>query len=104
MRMHDNLQHEVNEYFEASSAYWQNIYSEKELLPRIYQDRHNTTLDWIRRLGLRKDARILEVGCGAGLMSIAIALDGYTVDAMDSTAAMLDATQQNARIQGVENR
>jgi ubiquinone/menaquinone biosynthesis C-methylase UbiE len=104
MRMHDSLQQEVNEYFESSSAYWQNLYSEKELLPRIYQDRHNTTLAWIRRLGLRKEARILEVGCGAGLMSIALARDGYTVDAMDSTSAMLGTTWQNARIQSVENR
>jgi ubiquinone/menaquinone biosynthesis C-methylase UbiE len=104
MRTHDSLQQEVNEYFESSSAYWQNLYSEKELLPRIYQDRHNTTLAWIRRLGLRKEARILEVGCGAGLMSIALARDGYTVDAMDSTSAMLGTTWQNARIQSVENR
>jgi ubiquinone/menaquinone biosynthesis C-methylase UbiE len=104
MQTHDNLQQEVNEYFESSSAYWQNIYSEKELLPRIYQDRHNTTLAWIRRLGLRKEARILEVGCGAGLMSVALAREGYTVDAMDSTSAMLHITESNARVQGVENR
>jgi ubiquinone/menaquinone biosynthesis C-methylase UbiE len=104
MRTHDNPQQEVNEYFEASSAYWQNIYSEKELLPRIYQDRHITTLAWIRRLGLCKEARILEVGCGAGLTSVALARDGYTVDAMDSTLAMLHITRQSACVQGVENR
>jgi ubiquinone/menaquinone biosynthesis C-methylase UbiE len=104
MQTHDNLQREVNEYFESSSAYWQNIYAEKELLSRIYQDRHNTTLGWIRRLGLRKEARILEVGCGAGLMSVELAVDGYTIDAMDSTSSMLHNTQKNARVQGVKNR
>src|SRR6476620_6272591 len=104
MRTHDNLQQEVNEYFAASSAYWQNIYAEKELLPTIYQDRHNTTLAWIRRLGLCKEARILEVGCGAGRMSVALARDGYTVDAMDSTSAMLGTTWQNACSHGVESR
>src|SRR5215831_15165047 len=103
MRTQDNLQLEVNAYFESSSAYWQNIYSENQLLPKIYQDRHNTTLAWIRRLGLRMEARILEVGCGAGMMSLALARDGYTVDAMDSTPAMLHITEQNARAQGVDN-
>jgi len=104
MQTHDNLQQEVNEYFESSSAHWQNIYAEKKLLPRIYQDRHNTALAWIRRLGLRKEARILEVGCGAGLMSVELAIDGYTVDAMDATSSMLHITQKNARLQGVKNR
>jgi ubiquinone/menaquinone biosynthesis C-methylase UbiE len=98
-----DLQQQVNEYFESSSEYWKNIYCDDQLLPRIYQDRHNTALGWIRELGLRRDARILEIGCGAGLTSIALAKDGHTVDAMDSTMAMLDMTSRSARDQGVEN-
>ena len=104
MQTHANQQHEVNEYFESSSDYWKDIYCEDELLPRIYQDRHNTTLAWIRKLALRKDARILEVGCGAGLTSVALAKDGYTVDAMDSTMTMLQMTGRSARCEGVEDR
>src|SRR5215471_11128507 len=101
MQTHANPQQEVNEYFESSSDYWKDIYCEDELLPRIYQDRHNTTLAWIRKLGLRKDARILEVGCGAGLTSVALAKDGYTVDAMDSTMTMLQMTGRSASCEGV---
>lgn len=104
MQTHDNLQRQVNEYFKSSAAHWQNIYTEQELLPRIYQDRHNTTLAWVRGLGLPKQARILEVGCGAGLMSVELAIDGYTIDAMDSTSSMLHITEKNARVQGVKNR
>jgi ubiquinone/menaquinone biosynthesis C-methylase UbiE len=104
MRTHVNLQQEVNQYFESSSEHWEKIYGGDQLLPRIYQERHNTSLAWIRKLGLRKDARILEIGCGAGLMSVALAKDGYTVDAVDSTPAMLDMTSRCARDQGVENR
>jgi ubiquinone/menaquinone biosynthesis C-methylase UbiE len=36
-------------------------------------------------------------------MSLALAKDGYTVDAMDSTPAMLHITEQNARAHGVDN-
>jgi ubiquinone/menaquinone biosynthesis C-methylase UbiE len=104
MQTHGNLQQEVNEYFESSSEYWNNIYCEQELLPRIYQDRHHTALAWIRKLGLRKDARILEVGCGAGRTSVALAKDGYTVDAMDSTMTMLQITSRSARYERVEDR
>jgi ubiquinone/menaquinone biosynthesis C-methylase UbiE len=103
MQTHVNLQQEVNQYFESSSEYWNNLYCEQELLPRIYQDRQYTALDWIRKLGLHRDARILEVGCGAGWTSVALAKDGYTVDAMDSTMTMLQMTGRSARCEGVED-
>jgi 2-polyprenyl-3-methyl-5-hydroxy-6-metoxy-1,4-benzoquinol methylase len=94
----------VNDYFESSHAYWRQIYFDDALLPTIYQDRHSTALDWIRELGLRTDARILEIGCGAGLLSIDLARNGHTVDAMDSTAAMLLMTRRNAVSRGVHDR
>ncbi len=100
----DNPQREVSSYFESSPVYWNEIYSHHRLLPTIYQDRHNTTLDWILELGLRKDARILEIGCGAGLLSIALARNGHTVDATDSTSAMLRMTRRNAVYGSVQDR
>ena len=52
----------------------------------------------------RRTARILEVGCGAGLITVALAQNGYTVDALDSTTAMLQMTRNDAAHQGVEDR
>jgi len=100
----DNPQQRVNDYFESSRVDWERIYFENRLLPTIYQDRHNTALRWISELGLRTNARILEIGCGAGLLSIALAKNGYTVDAMDATAAMLSMTRKNAVDQNVQNQ
>jgi ubiquinone/menaquinone biosynthesis C-methylase UbiE len=101
---HDNPQQWVNDYFESSRVDWERIYFENKLLPTIYQDRHNTALQWISGLGLRTNARILEIGCGAGLLSVALAKNGYTVDAMDATAAMLSMTRKNAVAQNVEGQ
>jgi len=100
----DSAQQSVNNYFERSRAEWQRIYFEKRLLPTIYQDRHNTTLRWVSELGLRSDARILEIGCGAGLLSIALASKGHTIHAMDSTEAMLSMTRKNAIDGDVQDR
>jgi ubiquinone/menaquinone biosynthesis C-methylase UbiE len=94
----------VNDYFESSTVNWEKIYFDDKLMPTIYQDRHNTTLRWVSELGLRPDARILEIGCGAGLLSIALARNGHTVDAMDSTAAMLRMTRRNAVHQCLQDR
>jgi ubiquinone/menaquinone biosynthesis C-methylase UbiE len=87
-----------------TAAYWKNVYSDNGLLPAIYRDRRSTALGWIYELNLRPNARILEVGCGAGLTSIALAQSRYTVDALDPTGAMLQLTRNNAVEQGVQDR
>jgi ubiquinone/menaquinone biosynthesis C-methylase UbiE len=104
LTQHVNPQHRVNVYFESAAPYWKDIYSDDGLLPSIYRYRHNTALGWIRRLGLGPDARILEVGCGAGRVALSLARSGYTVDALDSTAAMLRLTVNDAVEQGLHDR
>jgi SAM-dependent methyltransferase len=97
-------QQAVTDYFESTAAYWKTVYADDRLLPAIYRDRHNTALGWIQELNLRPQARILEVGCGAGLITLALARNGYTVDALDPTPAMLEMTRNGAAHQCVQDR
>ena len=94
-------QQSVTDYFESTAAYWKTVYADDRLLPAIYRDRHNTALGWIQDLDLHSRARILEVGCGAGLITVALARNGYTVDALDPTTAMLQMTRNDAAHQRV---
>jgi ubiquinone/menaquinone biosynthesis C-methylase UbiE len=94
----------VTDYFESTAAYWKTVYADDRLLPAIYRDRHNTALGWIQDLDLHPRARILEVGCGAGLMTVALARNGYTVHALDPTDAMLQMTRNGAAHQSVRDR
>jgi len=94
----------VTDLFESTAAYWRSVYSDERLVPTIYQDRHSTALGWVQDLGLRPNARILEVGCGAGLLTVALARNGYMVDALDSTDAMLQMTWNRAARQDLQDR
>ena len=94
----------VSDYFESTAAYWRTLYSDDQLLSTIYQDRHNTVLAWIQDLKLVPSARILEVGCGAGFVTSALARDGYTVDALDSTMAMIRMARRDAARHCVRDR
>ena len=97
-------QRNVTDYFESTAAYWKEIYSDDRLLPVIYRDRQKTALGWIWELDLRPNARVLEVGCGAGLITVALARNGYSVDALDPASSMLQMTRDHAADQGVQDR
>ena len=104
MQSTPDSQQDVTGYFESTAAYWRSVYSDDSLLPTIYQDRHAAVLGWIHDLNLRPNARILEVGCGAGLVTIALARSGHTVDALDPTPAMLRMTRDAAAHHRLQDR
>jgi ubiquinone/menaquinone biosynthesis C-methylase UbiE len=90
---HDH-QHTVNTYFQATAHDWENIYSERSVYAVIHQQRQACVLAIVDQLGLALHRRILEVGCGAGLTTTALARRGYQVSAVDAVQAMLDLTRR----------
>lgn len=88
-------QKRVNSYFDAMSSYWAEIYSTQSLWGVIHQQRMALGLRWIDELALPRETRILEIGCGAGLMTIELARRSYAVDAIDSSEAMVERTLRN---------
>jgi ubiquinone/menaquinone biosynthesis C-methylase UbiE len=97
-------QAEVDWYFQSSAAYWKEIYRSRRVRALSYQRRRDFVLHWIAALGLPQSARILDVGCGAGVVAAELASAGYTVDAIDTAPAMLDMTRQHASCAGVTAR
>jgi ubiquinone/menaquinone biosynthesis C-methylase UbiE len=97
-------QHAVTRYFDREASFWQAAYGEATLQGRIYRERQGVALSWIDQLALGHTARILEIGCGAGLLSVALARKGYCVDASDCAPAMLAMARKNATGHQVADR
>ena len=91
-------------YFEAWSAYWKEIYEFEDVQATIYKERRSVVLGMVQGLRLPSERPILEIGCGSGLTSVALAQDGYTVQAVDSAKAMIQLTRQHADSSGVTDR
>jgi 2-polyprenyl-3-methyl-5-hydroxy-6-metoxy-1,4-benzoquinol methylase len=94
----------VDQYFDAESRFWSDVYRRKDVVGSIYRLRQDVALEYVDGLGLAKTARVLEVGCGAGLLTVALARRRFSVEAVDHVQAMIELTQRHARQTGVDSQ
>lgn len=94
----------VNEYFEQDAPFWQEIYEKDDVFGIIYRERAARALNEVDLLRLKPGSKVLEVGCGAGLVATELAQRGFVVEATDSTHAMIDLTRRNAARAGQSAR
>ncbi len=93
-------QEEVNAYFQAQSSYWKDIYTSSGVQAEIYRMRQAVVLAWIDDLTLAPGSRVLEIGCGAGFLSVALAQRGLRVHAIDSAETMVELARQHTAESG----
>src|SRR6476660_4242959 len=94
----------VDEYFKAEAKQWDEIYELDTLYARIHQERARVVLLMAENIALPAEARVLEVGCGAGLATVALAKRGYSVEAVDAVRDMLLTTKTRAARAAVAHR
>jgi ubiquinone/menaquinone biosynthesis C-methylase UbiE len=97
-------QREVDLHFRNAVSTWEDIYHQRSELGVMVQQRQAVVLTWIRELGLSLHEQILEVGCGAGLTTVALAESGYPVVAVDAVLNMLRRTLEHAAEADVTQR
>ena len=102
--MAGQYQNIVDAFFRDYSSYWRDVYQEDDLNALIYRLRQASVLALADRLELPEESAVLEVGCGAGLTTVALARRGYVVDAIDTVEAMIGLTRQAALAAGVGSR
>jgi ubiquinone/menaquinone biosynthesis C-methylase UbiE len=93
----------VDAYFEARSSYWNDIYRRDDVTSLIIQQRSEIALSWVDQLALPPGSTVLEVGCGAGLMAVALARRRLRVYATDTVTAMIDLARTRAAEAGVSH-
>ena len=94
----------VDTYFGTSAPYWRDVYGGETVSATIYRERRDVVLRWVDELGSDAGERALDIGCGAGSFSVALAKRGFQVRAIDPVPDMLKQTSQLVRERGVEHR
>lgn len=87
-------QDQTGAYFGEAAAYWRDVYAQEGLQGLVYRQRLQTVLTWIDALRLPPGARVLEVGCGAGLTAVELARRGFAVESTDSSTEMVALTSR----------
>jgi SAM-dependent methyltransferase len=95
---------QVAAYFAANALTWHNLYKRNDLWGEIYQRRLASLLSWVDRLNLSPDTPVADIGCGAGMATVALAQRGYFVESTDVAAAMVDLARENAVAAAVQTR
>src|SRR5215471_14458327 len=98
---HDAL---VQRHFRSTLPYWEQIYADQSVYGRIYQERARRAIDYVDFLGLAAGTPVLEIGCGPGIVTAALARRGATVWAIDSLQEMVDRTTAMTERAGVGSR
>jgi SAM-dependent methyltransferase len=95
---------QASTYFDRTAAYWRDVYGEQNVQGLVYRERFATVLDWADRLTGPAPRRILEIGPGAGRLTVELARRGHHVDSIDSSPGMLELVAQHAADAGVQDR
>jgi len=94
----------VTAHFDATALYWQAIYDDPRLQGEIFRERQRAALALVAKLELPAEASVLEIGCGAGLLTLELARLGYSVHAVDASETMVSLTAARARRAGLNTR
>jgi len=92
----------VDEHFQGESIFWRDTYQRNDTLGIINRLRQAAALKYVDELSLPKAARVLEIGCGAGLLAVALAQREFRVEAVDHAPAMVELTRRHAKETGTD--
>jgi ubiquinone/menaquinone biosynthesis C-methylase UbiE len=93
--------HLVEAHFRNAAGFWRDIYDHDDVHACIHQYRRRAVLTFVDRLKLPSGSQVLEVGCGAGSTSVALAERGLRVTATDRVPEMTELTRRLAEDRGV---
>jgi ubiquinone/menaquinone biosynthesis C-methylase UbiE len=97
-------QSRVTAHFEVESPRWETIYEANDVVAVIHQRRLAIALSWVDAMRLPVETQVLELGCGAGLASVALAERGFYVHATDVVDAMMELAHERVQRAGLADR
>jgi len=94
----------IDDWTDAGAAYWRDVYDDPGIDGAIYRLRQTRVLQAFDAAAVPAESRVLEIGPGAGLVTVELARRGHRLTCLDPSAAMLENTLARAAAHGVGDR
>mgnify|MGYP006164960087 CR=1 FL=1 len=94
----------VKKYFQKKNEEWESIYDGNDISSIVIQQREKYVLEFIDKIGLQKGAKILDLGCGAGLTSKKLLERGFDIFGIDVSENMITRAKNNCSNNGFKGR
>lgn len=96
-----NQQDQAQRFFDTFAANWQAKAEGEARKFNIIDGRHRAVLAILD--DLNSPSRVLDVGCGTGQLSVAVAERGIKAEGIDFAPSMIEHCESNARAAGIDN-
>jgi 2-polyprenyl-3-methyl-5-hydroxy-6-metoxy-1,4-benzoquinol methylase len=83
------------DYFDERTNYWHTLYGGGTFINRHMIDRKNTVLSMLDQISNGRRLKVLDLGCGAGILTQCILRMGHSVVSLDCSANMLRQMMQS---------
>jgi len=93
----------ISDYFTSTCDYWHNLYEGASFLSLHMADRKRIVLELVRRHARGNKIKILDLGCGTGILTQSLLKEGHSVASLDCSSQMLDKLEESLRKSKCEN-
>ena len=100
----DTDQSALDALFDSNARYWRDVYASDDFQGRVYRRRHERALAWVDTLDHKPRSAALEVGCGAGLLAMALAERDYSVVATDTSQVMVEQARRAVHDRNLDSK
>ncbi len=94
------LKERAIEYYRSKASVYNERYSVKAAGDLLWV-RHSALVNMVRGWQLPHGSRLLDLGCGPGLLSVSLARLGYGGVGLDASPSMIEASTRRAQAEGI---
>lgn len=94
---------QVRAHFRDTATYWHDLYHREDPVAAVFRRRQAVALEMVESLSLPPGSRVLEVGTGAGFLTVELVRRKLVVTAIDAAIEMLGVAQANLDRNGLSD-
>lgn len=87
---------DVQEFFDRTTEYWDTLYQGSTFVNRHMRDRKEIVLAEVQRISHGRQLKVLDLGCGTGILTRSLLEGGHRVAGVDCSYNMLAALRDGA--------